>query len=99
MSSSPIERWGFDTVAHTEQIKTGRFYCIQSQTIAIVAVITEFDGQLFDWAAYIASVPPQPARAVSERETSVFAARHGAKLAKQDAVHYFPDLPAGKWRP
>lgn len=62
----------------------GRYWNPGSQNICIVASIT--NG--IDWAAYIGACP----NAHSEDEALKYVADWGAKLSKQDAEHFFPEI-------
>lgn len=72
-----------------------RYYNSNGIGIAIVAVATYYDGEIFDWAAYIGGSSWGAEReewAVEE------AAKTGCKLPKGDAEHYFPTLPIERYR-
>ncbi len=63
---------------------TGRYYNCNGQACAIVAVVNEG----IDWGAYISGV-----NADYPEEMAVdWVAKHGAKMGKEDAKHFFPDI-------
>ena len=67
----------------------GRFWNQGGKQLAIVAIITEFNGR-GDWAAYIGTDAPD---SHSEEKTLLHVAEHGCKLMQGDAKHFFPDIP------
>ena len=61
----------------------------QSLNICVVASITKKpNGEGFDWTAYIGAAPGVH----TEEEALKATARTGAKLGKQDARYFFPDI-------
>ena len=66
------------------KIVTGRYYNSNYYATAIVAVITED----IDWAAYIGGADYK----LPEEEAVKYVSDCGAKLSKDDALHYFPDI-------
>jgi len=53
---------------------------------SVVAVVNYFDGELFDWSAYMG--------AGDDEEN----AQDGEKVERQVAAALFPDLPAERYR-
>uniref|UniRef100_A0A6M3IZW7 Uncharacterized protein n=1 Tax=viral metagenome TaxID=1070528 RepID=A0A6M3IZW7_9ZZZZ len=66
----------------------GRFWNQGGKQLAIVACVTEY-GDEGDWAAYIGTDAPNSYR---EEDTCLYVARHGCKLSKEDAKHFFPRI-------
>ena len=64
------------------EIREGRYWNINSKGVAVVAVITDVD-----WAAYIGADDGWSEEACVKR-----AADYGAKLSREDAEHFFPDV-------
>ena len=62
-----------------------RFWNCQDKHIAIVARITKD----VDWAAYIGTDAPD---SYDEDSTLDYVAKHGCKLSKEDAQHFFPKV-------
>jgi len=75
------------------RVKSARFYNCGDHGISIVATINFIDAQIYDWSAYIGVGSVQ-----SERECMEYVAEHGVKLSRADALYYFPQFPAEKWR-
>jgi hypothetical protein len=65
-------------------IKTARYYNANGFAVTIVASITEG----IDWAAYIGATDSFK----TEEETAEWVVKHGCKLARKDAMHFFPDI-------
>lgn len=61
-----------------------RYYNANGFAVAIVAVVTEG----IDWTAYIGASH----NLMTSEETAEWVAKNGCKLAKKDAVHFFPDI-------
>ena len=78
-----------------KQTRTARYYNVCGIGIAIVAVLTYFDDELMDWAAYMGGSERGARRQEWATED---VAGEGAKLIKHDATHFFPSLPADKYR-
>jgi hypothetical protein len=80
-----------DEVVHI----TARYYNSMGIGVAIVAVVNYYEGELFDWAAYIGG-----SKKGAEREEwcTEDVAAHGCKLSRADAMHYFPELDIGRYR-
>lgn len=66
-----------------------------SIAIAIVASASYWEGELFDWAAYIGGTTDT----WSEEAAIKTALDYGNKLRAEDAQYYFPDLPIERYRP
>lgn len=75
---------GFRYIAEKKYWNTNNF------AIAVVARVTAG----IDWAAYIAATEYDK----PEKFTVHFAADHGAKLAEEDARHFFPELKDLRYR-
>ena len=67
-----------------QQILEARYWNPQNANICIVAVITKG----IDWAAYIGANPS----AYTEWEALYWAQDYGAKLSREDAKYFFPDI-------
>ena len=63
----------------------GRYWNPGGKSIAIVACITEE----VDWAAYIGTDAPDSRE---EDDTLKYVAKWGAKLRREDAEYFFPDI-------
>lgn len=74
--------------------KVARYYNSNGIAVAIVAVATYFDNQLFDWAAYIGG----STRVEHLEDTVREVAEYGAKLSPEDATYFFPDFPQNLYR-
>jgi hypothetical protein len=78
------------------ETQTARYYnCGHDGAVAIVAVLTYFDDELFDWAAYIGACADTSKESIAVKRVS----EYGCKLYTRDAEHYFPDLPVERYRP
>lgn len=66
----------------------GRFWNQGGKQLAIVAIVTEFNGR-GDWAAYIGTDAPH---SFSEQATLEYVAEQGCKLSDKDAQHFFPKI-------
>jgi len=66
----------------------GRFWNQGGKQLAIVAVITEFNG-MGDWAAYIGT---DASDSYTEEATLLYVAAYGCKLRESDARHFFPEI-------
>ena len=66
-----------------EHVIVGRFWSVNYFGIAIVAVITEG----IDWAAYTGADG-----GVLKEHTVEIAKGFGAKLSREDAKHFFPEI-------
>ena len=63
-------------------------------TNGVGIVIVAREGHADDWAAYIGALPNRD----TEREVIEWTAHYGAKLSRQQASRWFPQLPAEKYR-
>lgn len=76
------------------EIVVGRYWDTEETAITIIAVVMYAKGRLFDWAAYIGGTPPYCTR----EKTIEFVSKWGEKLLKEDAQHFFPQLPPDVYR-
>ena len=67
--------------------KEVRYWNCGSAQISIVASVTRFHGEPFDWAAYIGADTLQTEEACVQETL-----KHGCKLSEKDARHYFPEF-------
>lgn len=75
---------------------TARYYNSHGVGVAIVATVLYSNGEVFDWAAYIGG----SRRGARREEWAVEdVAKSGCKIPRQDAEHYFPNLPIERYRP
>jgi hypothetical protein len=61
----------------------GRYWNCNGKGICVVATVNEG----IDWTAYIGAD-----NGYDEEECIVWTASHGAKLSKEDANHFFPNI-------
>jgi len=82
--TSDLPYYTFYEDKHTKKVE-GRYWNPQGYDICVVAVITKG----IDWAAYIGASPNAPTENIALQEVASW----GAKLSRQDAIYFFPDIP------
>lgn len=75
------------------EIRELRYWNGNGGAVAIVAVINWNVNKVFDWAVYVGAGPAQ-----READCIAYVAEKGEKMSREDARHFAPDLPIGKYR-
>ena len=86
--------YAFEKTDHGAKYEA-RYWNPNGLNIAIVASVTKGrDGTPFDWAAYIGAAPGVR----TEEEALKEVAEQGAKLSREDARYFFPNLKEVPYR-
>lgn len=84
----------YEEVDYQRICYVARYYNANYYACAIVAVASYHEGELFDWAAYMGGCPAD----LPQLDGTTHVAQHGDKISREDAAHFFPDLPIERYR-
>ena len=76
------------------ETRSARYENTNGVAISVVASISYHEGELFEWSAYIGGTT----RTWHEKDAVEATLSWGDSLRIEDAKHYFPELPIGRYR-